>query len=357
VKKQWLALVFFGLFWSSLVLVFDGICGYGFVNQLRAQCFPHVTGNITQSETTIEHDSDGSTTGVDIRYHYEVDGKPFEGTRYRYAAGSSSDSKWAHDAVARYAVGSEVPVFYDPHNPAESLLSPGLDGSNFMWLVFLTPFNMVMLGLWVGAGFMIRDKFFKSANAGVKVIEDGRLVRVRLPRFSPWLTGLATTGLIGFIEMFLLAFTAGFHPKTGIAMAAFFVAYGGGIGVAVWQSWKIRSGQADLLIDQVDGYIEFPLTFGRKVRKRVSAKDIGGVSVDTVASTGSKGGTSYTYAPTIVVRDQKPSDGKLAEWSSEARAEQLADWLRPRLKTPPTDPKPVAWKASMPVPKDAGDKT
>jgi hypothetical protein len=169
-------------------------------------------------------------------------------------------------------------------------------------------------------------------NGGVKVIEDGPFTRIRLPHYPAWVVGMGTTGVIGFIEMFLLAFTGGFHPKTGLAATAFFIAYGAGIMMTLWQWWKARSGLIDLTIDTRDGSIEFPLTYGRKVRQHVSASDIGGVAVDTMVQTGSKSGTAYRYVPTIIVRDQKPADGKLGEWLNKAKAEQFADWLRLRLK-------------------------
>src|SRR5262245_51454477 len=147
-KKAGVFLTCFGLFWTAIVLVFDGFAGYSGINQLRALSFSTTTGVINHSEVTDQSDSDGTTHGVDISYHYEVAEHPYEGDRYRYGAGSSSDSAWARDAVATYSEGSEVKVFYNPKDPSEAVLSPGLDSSNYMWLLFLTPFNMVMLGFW-----------------------------------------------------------------------------------------------------------------------------------------------------------------------------------------------------------------
>ena len=201
----------------------------------------------------------------------------------------------ARDAVARYSVGSEPQVFYNPKDPAESLLSPGLDGSNLMWLVFLTPFNMVMLAFVIGAGYFLRKKLFKSVNGGVKVIEDGHFVRVRLPRYPAWAMGIVITGAIAFVEMFLLAFSGGFHPKTGIAAAALFIAYGTGIFIVLRQWQKTRSGLVDLTIDKTAETVELPATFGRKQRTKFALSEIFELTVESVPHTGSKGGTSYSY--------------------------------------------------------------
>jgi hypothetical protein len=317
------------------------------MNQLRACRFPSVTGVITHSEITAEHGSHGDTTGVNIRYHYEVAGHAFEGTRYRYVAGSSSDSKWAEDAVKHYSSGAEVPVFYNPKKPAESLLHPGIDGSDYMWFIFLTPFNMVMLAFWsMGVGFL-RNKFFRSSNGRVKTIRDGYFLRVRLPRYPGWGLGMAVTGLVAFIEAFLLAFIGGgFHPKAGLGAAAIVIAGVSGIAVAAWHWWKTHSGVNDLTIDERDGSIELPLTFGRKTRMPISAADVSGVIVDTTL----QNNNSPMYVPTIVLCDQKPSDGKLAEWVDETRAENFAAWLRTQLKIIETNKNPTTWKSTMPVP-------
>ena len=345
-KNKALVIVLVGLFWSALVLVFDSIVGYGIVNQIRACRFPSVIGVITHSETTTEYASHGDTTGVDIRYHYEVNGHAFEGTRYRYVAGSSSDSKWAKDAVKYYFSGAEVPVFYNPKKPAESLLHPGIDGSDYMWFIFLTPFNMVMLAFWsMGIGFL-RNKFFRSPNGRIKTIRDGHFLRIRLPRYPGWAWGMAVTGIVAFIEAFLLAFIGGgFHPKAGLGAAAIVIACASGIAVAVWEWWKTHSGVSDLTIDERDGSIELPLTFGRKTRVPISAADVAGVAVDTVSQN-----NSSTYVPTLVLRDQKPSDGKLAEWFNKTDAENFATWLRTQLKIAESNKKPAAWKDAMPVP-------
>jgi Protein of unknown function (DUF3592) len=352
VKKQWLVMVFFGLFWSTLTLVFDGILGYSFVNQIRASHFASTTGVITHSETTTEHGSHGSTTGVDIRYHYEVNGRPFEGTRYRYLEGSSSDSKWAKDAVRRYSMGAEAPVFYNPKNPSESLLSPGLDGSDFMWIIFLTPFTLIMLGLWMGGIGFMRNKFFHSTNGHVRTIQDGHFLRIRLPRLPAWGFGMAATGAIAFLETFVLVFGGGgFHPKAEYALAALIIAFGAGIVITVWRGMKARSGLFDLAIDERDGSFELPLTFGRKTRIPISFANVMDVIVDTVPD---KRNTP-AYVATVVLCDQKASDGKIAEWFNKTDAENFVAWLRPLLKVSGNDKKSTALKSTMPVPDHGKD--
>jgi hypothetical protein len=355
-KRPGIFLVIFGMFWTAIVLLFDGFIGYSTVNQLRALSFSTVTGVVTSSKVTDHSNSDGTTHGVEIRYQYEVSERPYEGDRYRYGAGSSSDSAWAWKAVAKYSEGSEVKVFYNPGNPAESVLSAGLDGSDYMFLLFLTPFNAVMLGFW-GAGIsMVVSKLTKSPNGGVKIIQDGRRLRLRLPRYPMLVAGFGTTGLIAFIEMFPIAFLGGgFHPKIQVVQPALAIAYGAGVAMFLWQWQKTRSGRFDLIIDESDGTVELPVTFDRKERISLSSSDIVDVTVETIANKGSEGGTSYTYAPTLNLRDRPAA--KLAEWYTQSRAQQFADWLRPQLKINHMVEASTSWKGTMPVHKVPTDKT
>ena len=347
-KKTGVFLGCFGLFWTTLVLIFDGVAGYSVVNQWRALSFSTAPGVITSSKVTDHSDSDGTTHGVDIRYHYQVDEREYEGNRYRYGAGSSSDSAWAWDAVAKFSEGSEVKVFYNPKNPSESLLSPGLDSSNYVWILFLTPFNMVMLGF-LGAGLsMLLPKISKSPNGGVKVIQDGSLLRIRLPRYPALVAGVATAGLITFIEIFPIVFLCGgFHPRIRLVQIALVIGYGAGIAVTFRQMQKTFLGHFDLIIDESSGKVELPATFGRKERLSLSVSDILDVTAETIASPGSEGGTTYTYAPILTLRG-RPS-ARLAEWHTLSKARVFADWLRPRLNLSHAPEKHTAGIGSIPV--------
>lgn len=352
-KKPWLVIVFFGLFWSAITLLFDGFLGYGLINQLRSQGFSHVTGYVTHSEMTT-HDSDhGVTHGVDIRYHYEVNGTTFEGNRFRYGEGSSSDSGWAHRAVQKYHEGAEVTVYYNASNPSESVLVPGVDGSNLMMLLFMTPFNAVMLGIWVGGLSLLRDKFSGSPNGGVKFIQDQHSLRVRLPRYPAIAVLLAVAGLIGFLEIFPIAFLmGGFHPRLSVVTIAIVIAYGSGVVAFLWQLWATHSGKSDLVIDLNQQSLALPRTFGRKTRIQIAVSEIKKLYVETVAQQNNKGGTTYTYVPTLSWRNGDLAQGKLAEFYNKAKAERLVEWLRLQLKISATSEENIAWKSSMPVQKE-----
>lgn len=324
-----LFLVFFCLFWTLIVGFFDYMLVKQVVGQVQSTNFPSVTGHIIHSELTRSTGSKGGTTyGVDIRYRYQIGDQSFESKRYRTTDWTTSDSAWARAAVAKHSVGSEATIFYNPTNPKQALLLPGLDGSDLMLALFLTPFNVVMLGLW-SLVFGQLNTNARAVAGGVDIIPDGRLTRIRLPRWSAMAAGMVSVGAVAFVSIFLLAFTTGFHPSLMIAGEALIAAYGAGAFVYAWQRQNILLGKDDLIIDEAARTLELPLTFGRKNRVTIDFSDISAVSVKTLIHTSDNGNnTTYTYAPLLHLHSRESENEQLAEWSDSDKAESFADWLR-----------------------------
>jgi hypothetical protein len=346
-KGGLVGLVIFGLIWTMFVGAFDGFILYNQYRQLRATRFPQTTGTVTHSEVTRHRGSKGGTTyGVRIEYTYTVNGVRFDGDRYRYGVGSSSDSQWAHEAVRNHPADSAVTVYYNPANPGDAVLRPGTDGADLFLFLFLTPFNMVMLGLWAGAFSALRSKFRQPVAGGVKWSDDGRRIRVRLPRYSPLVSCLAVIGIGSFISIFVVGISTGFHPSMRAILAVWVILLGAGIAVAAWQRAKESRGNADLVIDQVERTVELPATFNRKQRQIVSCSAISGISLETIEHRGSKGGRSYTYAVTL---QHGGSREKLTDWYDQQRAENLAAWLRERIPTGEPDAPPRKTKSGEPT--------
>jgi len=321
----------FTLFWSGGTLSFDGFMGHGIYKQLVAQEFPSVTGTITHSEVTSQRGSKGGTSyNAVIAYTFTVGDRKLEGAKVRFGIASSSYAS-AAALVAMHPVGSTVAVYYNPANHEESLLSPGVQGPDFMGLLFMTPFNMVMFGLWVWIGGSLRERLVKPVAGGVKIISEGMVTRIRLPRFSAVVWAVATTGGLGFIAIFLVGFGTKMEPTIPVALAALAAVYGAGLVVYLWQRQKINSGIDDLLINEASRTMELPLTFGRKTRITASVADIVCLAVEPIEHRSSKGGISYTYAPTLRLRGAEACVQKLADWSDQRKAEAFTEWLRARL--------------------------
>ncbi len=91
----------------------------------RAKTWPTAEGKILSSSLREKTDSDGTSYEVAILYEYSVNGVAHRSDAWRIRPGSSSFTKSANAAVARYPVGAVVPVYFNPEDPADALLEPG----------------------------------------------------------------------------------------------------------------------------------------------------------------------------------------------------------------------------------------
>lgn len=134
-----------------LVLVFIGL--YGLIKTISKlpklaamKHWPTASGKITRSDV-INSPRTGKrreqTYINDITYHYQVDGVSFESKRIFYGSVDSRADKAHHDALAsgKYKVGADVPVFYNPKNPKDSLLEPDA-------AVSVQLFYILLIGIW-----------------------------------------------------------------------------------------------------------------------------------------------------------------------------------------------------------------
>jgi hypothetical protein len=198
--------------------------------------------------------------------------------------------------------------------------------------LFLTPFNCIMLGFLFWLGGSLRELIFHPVAGGVKIFSDGLNTHVRLPQLSVFYWGLLTTGGMAFVSIFIVGFSTGMQPSIPLAVASLVLVYLAGLATALWQWFKIRQGVDDLLINDTAGTLELPLTFGRKERLTIRFGAVESVFVEQIVHRSSKGGISYTYAPTLQLRGGEPSQHKLADWGDRRRADDLADWLRRQLR-------------------------
>jgi hypothetical protein len=323
----------FGVFWTAIVGVFDVMIGRTIYQDIRSLSFASTEGVVTHSEVTRHSGGKGGPTyGVDIRYKYFVETQELAGDNHRYGAMSSSDSDWAHEAVAAHSVGSRITVHYDAQNPSDSVLVPGIDGAELFMLIFLTPFNAVMLGLWWFGGTLLWHWWSGSEPELVQSFRDGGSLRVRLPQYPAIPSGLGAAALAAFVCVFPIAFIFGFHPSMTVALAAWVVILGTGVGVGAWLWRKEREGAFDVIID--DRRVELPAMFDRKRRETLERSMISGTAVVTIERPGRRGAVNTSYS----VRLLRLGGGheQVAEWYDEDQAKALAAWFREQLKLPKT---------------------
>ena len=91
-------------------------------------------GQIAHSDIKISQDSDGNKTNYQpvVKFDYKVVGKSLQGDRVVFGTVVSVDYNASLRIVQKYPRGKQIPVFYDPDNPHNSVLEAGLTKKSFI---------------------------------------------------------------------------------------------------------------------------------------------------------------------------------------------------------------------------------
>ncbi len=245
----------FALFWSGLVLLFDGFITRAFMNQLRSRSFATAPGHILSSEITTHDDSDGTTYGARVVYEFAINGRRHQSDRVRYGQGSDSTGRWASETVAANPPGATRPVYYDPSDPARSVLQRGAGGQDWFLALFLTPFNVAMIFLW---GLVIQARQPAPPLGGVRLVTEPGRILVYGPSMSRAAVVLLAFGAVSFAGIFTLVLPFGFAPKAEYVWAVWALA----LGAALFTAFKARgaapSTAPELIVDGDGGRLLLP---------------------------------------------------------------------------------------------------
>jgi hypothetical protein len=327
-----LFLAFFGLLWSAGTLSFDFLIARDIFRQLRTNEFVATDGQVTESKL-VRKGKSKPTYVAEIHYTYTVGGKSYSGDRVTLGSfhfGSSRNSHQKASALLeRQPKGSQVRVFYNPTQPGEAVLQPGIHGGHLFAPLFLMPFNAIMVGLWYAVALSFRPKTGLRA-ARVRILDQpGFRTAIRMPHMPPFMVGFISLAAAAFVGVFVIAFATAGEPSFGIMILAWSV-----LGsIALWAGFKqlrrLRSGAADLTFEEGSPEITLPIAFDRKERVTISREDIKGFDIELVSHRSSKGGSSLTYRPRIHTREGLAH--RLASYNDREGAEALVALLRERL--------------------------
>ncbi|XHR29134.1 MAG: DUF3592 domain-containing protein [Chthoniobacteraceae bacterium] len=117
---------------------------------------------ILSSGVKSSHDGDGTSYAVDIRYLYEVDGKPYESDRYQFLKFSSSGHQSKQAVAARYRKGSRAVCYVNPRNPSDAVLD-----RSALTVGWWGCFPLVFVGIGVGGLVLARrNRLCQQAASG-----------------------------------------------------------------------------------------------------------------------------------------------------------------------------------------------
>ena len=253
-----------------------------------------------------------------------------------------STSGAAQQQVAEHPLGSQVAVYYRPNDPSDAILRVGIGGADLLAAMFMVPFNVVMLVIWRGAGGSLGARAAKPAAGGAKVWDDGVCVRVRLALMQPLTAAAIAGGAASFLGVFVLGFGFGADPMMPLMLGAWAVILAVGACAYLYRQRKLAQGDCDLVIDNFSQTVALPRTLGRQAKVVVPMRKFISVEVERIAKSDSEGSHFYRYVPVALFTDEAGSTRRerIVEWSSQARAQGLAAWLRERLRIePPVEPR------------------
>ncbi|MDY3562435.1 DUF3592 domain-containing protein [Gemmata sp. JC673] len=303
-------LVVFVLCWTGTVLTADGKFGRVLYRQARAEGFPRAEGTITQS--TVEQ---GESSRLNIAYSYEVNGQIYTGTRYWYG-GVSNSSNWQR-ACDELPVGARVLVAYDPADPSDAVLRPGLFEPHTVLIWFFTPFNIVML-----AGWLILARGERPAFGPHVFTVTPNGVRTRLPGLNR--TGAFAGTLLGisFVGSFVWGCGCGFNPPLLLSGYGYLAA----IAFAVWVA--IRHVTPVLEVNQLERVVQ--IVTGRKpvVVPFEAVREIRILHEETLDSDAADGKDHKYHCELRHTNTNEDSWVRIATYNEPASAEGLAMWLR-----------------------------
>jgi Protein of unknown function (DUF3592) len=156
-----------GIVIATLLMLISGL--YFIVQQipdvitgLQTQSWTLTTATVLESRWLTHHDTGdeyntdyvgkGYTHTPEITYSYIVNGRTFTSRRYQAGNTARPSVDEIKSTVARYPVGRVVRVSYNPSNPAQSVLAPGVNGSS--WFMLMIGLGMLASGIsfWRGLG-------------------------------------------------------------------------------------------------------------------------------------------------------------------------------------------------------------
>ena len=117
---------------------------------IKSSGWSKTKGLILSSEVTTsynEHHSKTTMTPV-VTYKYALNGREYQSRQVSTGDHGSGDIKQARKVVERYCPGMEVTVFFNPNDPGNAVLEPGLSISSVIILgVGVVFFCAAILGL------------------------------------------------------------------------------------------------------------------------------------------------------------------------------------------------------------------
>jgi hypothetical protein len=111
--------------------------GTSFYLSLRSSFWPTTSAQVSSSSVSTGVSNIGRWWQPELTYGYQVEGRPYRSNNIRYMMPPLYREEDARQIRADYTEGRRVRVAYNPSNPSESVLEPGVPAG--MWWRALLP--------------------------------------------------------------------------------------------------------------------------------------------------------------------------------------------------------------------------
>jgi hypothetical protein len=299
------------------------------VRNWRTMNYPRVEGVVTASEPT---KTEGSRTyNWKLEYTYAINGKSYTGTRYAY---SEPDWYYPEDIdrlTAAFPVGAKVPAAYNPEDPTDAALRPGLAGRLFEsaalallvcgigcffgWAALFAP--------WSDASDPPPPRRFDPDNPRhVERTHDGTLIRLPAAYVVHPLLAIFLVGCI----VLLIARNRPTPPDPYPGWVGFLIAVAAPLfAVALFALRRFPM----LALDSWHKRLIFRPGFPWRER-RFAFRDVGTVGV-TTRDEKTKSGTVTYYQVRLYYTRSRLREVVMCEYQNSDDAHALVAWLRERL--------------------------
>ena len=326
---------FFALFWSACTLVPDFLIGRVIVEAVRSAAFDTTPGVITRSDLCrrrCEHP-------FDVEYTYTVNGRQYTGTKYEVGPQVRCDRYWRAVRDAN-PVGTPVTVHFDPDDPQQAYLAPGLRPEMLLMVWWLMPFNLLMIGmLWGGLrGLSGRRAFDPALRRCVWRTRDGWVARTDPDATLPAAVCLVLFFITFWGSVALATYLAMFEypPPWWLSIMMWAAGLAGALALGAYASWE-----ALIRVNEVEDTISFAA--GMWKYTTMARERIRGVGIETETRKEICNEKEFEYEVFLVtIRWQNKFDckevTKLTDYENRADAEALAGWLREKTGLPQEAP-------------------
>jgi hypothetical protein len=320
-------LLIFGLIWSAMTLTFDTLIGYQCAKGIGSYQFEETTGTVTHSHVEQTRDNKRKLSfRPQVQYDYVVGGKTLHGKVRTFGEATISGTgaqRSAEGVLKRYPVGKEVTVYFDPKDPSQAVLERGIGGNELLLILFMTPFNGVMLGIWSAAFYQWRRRGEEPLKRLLHQTAYGWQIHERCGLLTALILGVS---VVAFFAIFVVIFGIGFYPPLTTMLVVWSVVFVLGTVIAM----LIVGFPQGISIDDMDGTVTLRGWFGA-AKAQVPKNKVQGVQVKK----GNKQeGTQQMYEAVLHYDDDDgvPQTCSIVMGQTHVRAVAVREWVHEKLE-------------------------